>query len=184
MRHQSRPKLLFTVVTVLLLLTGCNDSSESPPLTSGSFQPINGRDLRIVTGQSIYVPAYSEVFYGQEGLNMELAVTLAIHNTDLDASIIIRAVRYYDTNGHLVRDYIDQPVEVAPLATTGFLVDDRDMSGGWGANFIVEWVAEEPVYEPIVEAIMIGARDTQGISMISPGRVISEMDGTPTQEPK
>jgi hypothetical protein len=84
----------------------------------------------------------------------------------------------------LVRDYIDQPVEVAPLATTGFLVDDRDMSGGWGANFIVEWVAEEPVYEPIVEAIMIGARDTQGISMISPGRVISEMDGTPTQEPE
>lgn len=166
----------------VLLISGCNGSSERRPLTTGSYQPVTGRDLRVVTGQMVYVPAYSEVFYGREGLNFELAVTLAIHNTDLDAPIIIQSVRFYDTDGNVVRDYIDEPVEVSPLATTGFLVEDSDRSGGWGSNFIVEWVAEEPVYEPIIEAIMVSTRGTQGISMISLGRVISQRDVIEAEE--
>lgn len=181
MTHQSSLKWLLIMMAVLLL-TGCDSPPERRPLTTGSFQPVTGRDLRIVTGQMVYVPAYSEVFYGREGVNFELAVTLAIHNTDLDAPIIIQSVRYYDTDGNVVRDYINEPVEVSPLATTGFLVEDSDQSGGWGANFIVEWVAEEPVYEPIIEAIMVSTRGTQGISMISPGRVISQRNDTQAEE--
>lgn len=181
MTYQSSVKWLLIMMTVLLI-TGCDNSSERRPLTTGSFQPVTGRDLRVVTGQIVYVPSYSEVFLGREGLNMQLAVTLAIHNTDLNAPIIIQSVRYYDTDGNVVRDYINEPVEVSPLATTGFLVEDSDRSGGWGSNFIVEWVAEEPVYEPIIEAIMVSTRGTQGISMISLGRVISQTDGTQTEE--
>jgi hypothetical protein len=179
--HLTRIQWLF-IALIALLLAGCNGPPEQRVLTTGSFQPVTGRDLRIVTGQTVYVPAYSEVFYGREGLTMELAVTLAIHNTDLDAPIIIQSVRYYDTNGSLVREYIDEPVEISPLATTGFLVEDRDRSGGWGANFVVEWVAEEAVYEPIIEAIMVSTQNTQGISMISLGRVISQTNEPPADQ--
>jgi len=101
-------------------------------------------------------------------------VTLAVHNTELDAPIIIQSVRYYDTDGQLVRDYVPEPIEVSPLATTGFLVEAQDTIGGWGSNFIVEWVAEEPVSEPIVEAVMVSRSGTHGISLISLGRVISQ----------
>ncbi|MEL6525678.1 MAG: DUF3124 domain-containing protein [Chloroflexota bacterium] len=162
--------LLFT----LSLLMACTPTDT--PTTTGSFQPITGRDLRIVTGQTVYVPAYSEVLVGGRGLTHELTVTLAVHNTDIDASIILQSVRYYDTDGNVVRDYVEDPIEVTSLATTGFLAEDRDSSGGWGSNFVVEWVAEEPVSEPIIEAIMISTSGTQGISMISLGRVISQTD--------
>ena len=162
------------IIIIAIILAGCSTAEERAPLTTGVLQPITGRDLRIVTGQMVYVPAYSEIFYGREGLSMDLAVTLALHNTDLDSPIIIQSVRYYDTDGNLVRDYITEPVEISPLATTGFLVEDSDSSGGWGANFIVEWVAEEPVYEPLIEALMVSTRGTQGVSMISIGRVISQ----------
>jgi hypothetical protein len=166
----------YWVVVALLawLVSACTPQTTSAPLISGTLQPVTARDLQIVTGQVVYVPAYSAIFYGRAGLNIELAVTLAIHNTDLEHPIIIQSVRYYDTDGNLVRDYISDPVEVAPLATTGFLVEESDRSGGWGANFIVEWGAEQPVYEPIIEAIMISTRGTQGISMISPGRILSQ----------
>ncbi len=159
---------------LLLLFAGCREAASKPPLTTGSLQPVANSDLHIVTGQLVYVPAYSEIFYGREGISIGLAATLAIHNTDFDTPIIIRSVRYYDTDGNLVRDYIEQPVEVKPLATTGFLVEDSDITAGWGANFIVDWVAEEPVYEPVIEAVMVSARGTQGISLTSLGRVISE----------
>ncbi|MGB7339567.1 MAG: DUF3124 domain-containing protein [Phototrophicaceae bacterium] len=172
---------LLVIVVGLSILVGCTPTFEET-ITRGSFQPITGRDLRIVTGQTLYVPAYSEVLLGGRDLTHELAVTLAIHNTDLDSSIIIQAVRYYDTDGQLVREYVPEPIEVSPLATTGFLIESRDTSGGWGSNFIVEWVAEEPVYEPIVEAIMVSTSGTQGISMISIGRVISQNMGTDASE--
>ncbi|MBZ0301226.1 MAG: DUF3124 domain-containing protein [Anaerolineae bacterium] len=168
------PMGLSRTLIAMLFLSSCNSQVQDRPLTTGSFQAVTARDLRIVTGQKVYVPAYSEVFYGQQDRNLELAVTLAIHNTDLDAPIIIQSVRYYDTDGNIVRDYISEPVEVSPLATTGFLVEDGDRSGGWGANFVVEWVAEDAVYEPVIEAIMISTEGTQGISMISLGRVISQ----------
>lgn len=168
------------IVTGISLLVGC-DSTTNEPITTGTFQTITGRDLRIVTGQTLYVPAYSEVLLGQDRRH-QLVVTLAIHNTDLDAPIILQSVRYYDTSGELVRSYVVDPIEVSPLATTGFLIEERDTTGEWGANFIVEWVAEEPVSEPIVEAVMVSRSGTQGISMISLGRVISSQISTDNDE--
>ena len=162
------------VVLAICVLVACTPTPLDQPITTGSFQPVTGRDLRIVTGQTLYVPAYSEVLLGGRDLTHELVVTLAVHNTDLDAPIILQSVRYYDTNGDLVRNYVEDPIEVSALATTGLLVEARDTTGGWGSNFIVEWVAEEPVSEPIVEAVMVSTGGTQGISMISLGRVISQ----------
>ncbi|MFW5748923.1 MAG: DUF3124 domain-containing protein [Chloroflexota bacterium] len=85
-------------------------------------------------------------------------------------------VRYDATVSNLIRDYINESVEVSPLATTGFLVEGRDRSGGWGSNFILAWAGEEPVYVPVIEAFMVITWATQGISMISLGRVISQTD--------
>ncbi|MCA9885848.1 MAG: DUF3124 domain-containing protein [Anaerolineae bacterium] len=178
--NQARYFTWVSLFAIVVFLMGCTADSLSTgqPIASSTLQPVIGRDLQIVTGQEVYIPAYSEVFAGRQGMNTRLAITLAIHNTDPDSPIIIQTVRYYDTNGTLVRNYIDEPVEVSPLATTGFLVEETDDSGGWGSNFIVEWVAENPVYEPIIEAIMISTRSAQGISMISTGRVISQTGST------
>ena len=51
-------------------------------------------------------------------------------------------------------------------------MERTDSAGGSGANFIVEWVGEKQVSEPIVEAVMLSAESAQGISFISGGRVI------------
>lgn len=157
---------------VLILLIAC--TSQEQPGRVAPLQPILNGDLQIVTGQTLYVPAYGEVFSGTSSRTTSLAVTLAIHNTDLDTPIIIQSVQYFDTDGHLVRDYVREPVKLAPLATTGFIVEADDIRGGWGANFIVIWGAEEAVYEPIVEAIMVNTSSALGMALISPGRVISQ----------
>lgn len=163
---------------LFFVLVAC--TPPTAPRTVTPLQPVTGRELQIVTRQTLYVPAYGEMFYGWPDRTTALAVTLAIHNTDLDAPIIIQSVQYFDTHGQLVRDYITEPVYVEPLATTGFLVEAGDQRGGWGANFIVTWGAEEPVYEPIVEAIMVSTSSGLGMSMISAGRVISQTLPSPT----
>ena len=130
---------------------------------------------KVVMGQTLYVPVYSHVyqFRDQEHV-MNLSVTLSIRNTDLTHSIVITSVRYYDTNGQLIRQDIKSPVELKPMASTDFFVSADDARGGTGANYIVEWVSEEKVYEPVVEALMINTMGNQGLSFVIPAKVLKQ----------
>jgi len=129
-------------------------------------------NVNLAIGQVIYVPVYSHVYYLDRQKPYNLAANLSIRNTDLTNPITIASVRYYDTNGKLVREYPGLPLKLGALASTDFFVAEKDTSGGIGANFIVEWIAQKQVSEPIVEVVSIGTSGTQGISFISPGKVI------------
>lgn len=169
-RFRSGLIILFTAFS----LASCTARDGSGPVTTPPEASIQLSDLAVTTGQTIYVPAYSEMNVARER-TLDLAVTLTIHNTDFDHAIILTSVRYYDTQGQLLREYLDEPRQLGPLASTDFFVDANERSGGLGTNFIVEWVAEQPVFEPLVEAIMLNISNNQGISLTSPGRVISQI---------
>lgn len=152
--------------------------TQVEPLTQLSPTPNTGvsnpsENLETAVGQTIYVPAYSHVYY-QDGREFLLATTLSIRNTSLTDSISIRSVRYYDSKGKLVKEYSQKRLLLPSMATTEFFVEERDTSGGSGANFIVEWTAPKDVTEPVVEAVMISTSSQQGISLISSGRVIKQ----------
>ena len=95
-----------------------------------------------------------------------------IRNTDGKHPIQIDAVQYYDSAGQFIRNYLEQPMRLSPMASTAFVVDEDDSAGGVGANFIVAWSSEQQTTKPVVEAVMISAASTQGISFVSVGRVI------------
>lgn len=135
---------------------------------------ISGDDLELVTGQSVYVPAYSDIFFADAESTWDLAVSLAIHNTDAENPITITSARYYDTDGNLVTEYFEEPVALSPWATTGVVIERTDESGGVGANFIVDWEADTNVSEPVIETIMVSTSGTQGLGFTGPGRVISQ----------
>ncbi|NJO04225.1 MAG: DUF3124 domain-containing protein [Chloroflexaceae bacterium] len=168
----------YTISLLLIGLVACTAATRGPdapttgPLLAGTSQ--SSTDLDLVTEQLVYVPAYSDIFYNADGQTVDLAITLSVRNTDLLHSIIITTIDYYNTEGTLVRSYIDEPVALGPLASSHVVVDPRDESGGVGANFLVAWGAEALVHEPVVEAVMISAAGQQGLSLISPGRVISQ----------
>lgn len=124
--------------------------------------------------QTVYVPAYSHVFRGNNAIEYNLAITLMIRNTDFKNAITVKAVGYYDDDGKLVKKMIDKPVKIGPMASASFFIKESDTSGGVGANFIVKWESEKAINVPIIEAVMVGIRSNQGIVFISPGQVIRE----------
>lgn len=83
---------------------------------------------------------------------------------------------YHNSEGKLVKQYLERAIQIDALASTDFFINRNDTSGGLGANFIVEWVAQTEISEPIVEAVMIGTDFQQGISFISPSRVIKSQN--------
>ena len=86
--------------------------------------------------------------------------------------ITVTKVEYYETQGTLLKKYLDIPVSLKPLESTRYIVPQKDEAGGSGANFIVEWRSETAVNPPVIEAVMIGTEAQQGISFISRGQVI------------
>jgi hypothetical protein len=169
-----RRMMLLLSTSTLLLLPSCSSTSAQLTSTTTTLSPVDARDLRIVTGQTVFVPAYSELFSGNGDRLRGLNITLAIHNSDPDDTIIIRSVRYYDTDGNLIREYVSSPVQLKPMATTGFRIAEGESSAGWGSNFLIEWGAEKPVFEPVIEAVMVSGAGADGISFISAGRVVSQ----------
>lgn len=161
--------------------TGQTDTNVEPPAshldslsTARSTSADRGAPARRVRSQTLYVPAYSHIYYRNARRSMNLATTLSIRNTSQEAPIILSAIDYYDSSGNRVRSYLDSTRVLAPLASTYVVVEVTDVHGGVGANFIVRWHAKRPVPPPVVETVMITTESTQGISFRSTARVLYE----------
>lgn len=95
---------LICLVLALIFLTACTPSEVSPPPIVSSPKLVTLEpNFQAATGQTIYVPIYSHIYYENREKSFDLAATLSIRNTDLTSPMIVTAVRYYDTNGKLLR---------------------------------------------------------------------------------
>ncbi|WP_263788789.1 DUF3124 domain-containing protein [Salinibacter grassmerensis] len=133
-----------------------------------------GAPTKRVRSQTLYVPSYSHIYIRNARRSLNLATTLSIRNTSRDVPITLSTIDYYDSQGEHVRSYVDTARTLGPLASTYVVVDMDDIRGGVGANFIMQWHAEQPVSPPVVETVMITGANTQGISFRSPARVLRE----------
>ncbi len=160
--------LLIILTVVINVSTQMEDIEEKlkyiPPQTKADAIPTES----VVTGQMVYVPTYSHI-YTQGGKPLLLESTLSIRNTDTNRDISITSVRYYDTHGKLINNFVENPLRLDPLVTAEFLIPQKEIAGGSGANFIVEWVSGTQVNKPIIEAVMVSTQEQTGISFVRSG---------------
>lgn len=128
----------------------------------------------LLKSQSVYVPIYSHIYHGDNEKPFDLAATLSIRNTDPRQAITLIAANYFDSNGNLLKNYVEKPLKLKSLASIRYVIKSSDKSGGSGAKFIVRWESKIPVNPPLIEAIMISTASQQGISFISRGQAIIE----------
>lgn len=143
--------------------------------TLGRVLPAGAAAERIGSrGQMVYAPIYSEIPFAEGKRAVPLTATLSVRNTDRQNAITLKKVDYYDSSGRLVRAYLREARSLVPLASAEFILKESDRRGGISAGFIVEWTSEPTVSPPLIETVMIGTRSGQGISFVSPSRVIEE----------
>lgn len=166
------------VITLIVVSSACDSgtkkSSQRKQQNDQYFEISHEilNKLMLVKGEVVYVPVYSEIFHTDMSRRVKLSATLSIRNISMDREIIVKVVDYYDTHGKLIRNYLDSPLKLKPLQTISYVVEYKEAEGGTGANFIVEWAAEQEVPEPLIETVMIGGSSSLGISFVSRGRVI------------
>jgi hypothetical protein len=118
------------------------------------------------------LPVYSHIYSRGARLTFDLTATMTVRNTDRQAEIILTRVSYYDMNGSLVPRVPDSPLRFGALTTTDFVIEESDRTGGTAPSFIVEWIADSPVSDPIIQSVMIGTISQQGISFLGNGKVL------------
>lgn len=183
-------------ISALLLLAGCglqseesteavqvlpNSLSDTSAHVAGQTIPRYRPDAAVdtsrgtaVNGQVLYVPVYSHIFQRTRDHEFALTATLSIRNVSTTESITIRTVDYFNSEGELLRSYLEGPRTLGPLSSTYVVIAEEDRSGGVGANFIVRWNGGQPVTPPLVETIMISTVNTQGLSFTSRARVLQQ----------
>ena len=164
----------FALVVLLITFAACQQPPAPSAPDADERQALAPHDIEITDGQTLYVPVYSQVLYRSAEHPYPLGITLSVRNTDPERSITLTEVSYFGTDGAVLERYITEPKPLGPMASTEFFVAQSDDRGGVGANFVVTWEAETEVYEPVVEATMVGTAGTLGVSFLSEGRVYQE----------
>jgi len=140
--------------------------TKAVPANRGPAPPVT-----VEGGAAIYVPAYSHILR-DERKPVLLKVTLSVRNVDPERPVTIKSVRYFDTTGHEVRSLLTAPRELGPFETAEFHIPRRDVEGGSGANFLVEWDPTGVRNPPLAQAVMVGFEGQQSVSFQCEGRAV------------
>ena len=117
-----------------------------------------------------YLSVYSQIYSSTEHTTHNLTAMVSLRNvSDVDTIFVLNA-KYFDTHGKLVKTYFDTPIFLSPLETAEIIIDEKDIAGGTGSNFLFEWKTPRNTPEPLFEAIMNSTMSQQGLSFITQGK--------------
>ncbi len=178
----------FVFTAWVVLLAGCQTPADdfAPPSTSATQEaaerpgspigaPLTQFPEGARSGAVVYVPVYSHIYHNDGDRRFKLAATLSLRNTDPRRSVTVASVAYYDSDGRLVREYLDAPLTLGPLVSRAYVVAVNDDTGGSGANFLVTWSADTDVSDPLIETVMISTASSQGLSFTGQAQVIQRL---------
>lgn len=171
----SRVLALAVSVIATIAITGCekhypNDPTQEHPEAWQPHLKVSEVPLeKLVVNKSVYVPVYAHIFFEDRRRMVELAETVSFRNSDARASVVVRSVNSYSSDGVRLRSYLAQPIILGPLASVDFVVFKGDVSGGTGGKFIINWGATGPISPPIIEAIMVSCGPSRNLSFVSRG---------------
>ena len=117
-----------------------------------------------------YLSVYSQIYSQTQNRKHDLTATVSLRNTNKKDTIYIRKAEYFDTDGKSIRTYFDKTIYIGPMGTVEIVIDEKDQSGGTGANFLFEWMAKPSSNEPFFEAVMISTSGQQGLSLSTEGK--------------
>ena len=166
------------LIAVMALLSGCDESAQDPNVLLSEHQKDPIEALEITSDvdhsqfgykQTFYVPIYSDIYTDRDARKVLLSATLSVRNTTFKKSLYINKIDYYDTDGALVKSYLDKAIELPAMATLNYIVEKEEDKGGSGANFIIEVEGVDETVKPVIEAVMIGNFSNKGFAFSTEG---------------
>ena len=187
--------LLVSCLISMLFVVSCNKNQNKKPNVSDSIKWNPQQEFHLIDKeqndslkyldnpialdsvpirQLVYLAVNTDIFIRRNEMRIALTNTLCIRNVNVDAAIVVNKVEYYDAEGIKLVDYLKKPVELAPLQSIWLIVGGDKSGDGTGVNFIIDWAAEAPAHQPIIESLMAGSSYQLGFSYKSESVVVKQ----------
>lgn len=169
---------IILLVSVVLATYSCNQAEpdtnkiKSHPSHIYNYASVDSASLAYI--QTDYVPVYSDIYHRDGTRRYNLTVTLSIRNNSQVDTAYILSAKYHDSYGTFLHGYVDSTILLTPLESIEFVVNEKQITGGAGANFIVQWGATNNADQLMIQTVMIGTKGQQGISFITDAKKIGE----------
>ena len=167
-------KPLLFLSLILAILTSCSQNKAPETNHHSNFHFVTVDKSAFEKTEQVYIPIYSDIYFVDSKHTFSLTATLSIRNTSFKDSVYVFAIDYYNSGGEKVRRYNESTLLVKPMESVEFVVENKDDTGGVGANFVVEWGAKPGAQKPFFQGVMIGTTGQQGISFTTEGIVIQK----------
>ncbi|SFR75167.1 DUF3124 domain-containing protein [Maribacter stanieri] len=165
------------LVIVVTTIVSCKEkSTEEIPVEVLDNHTLDRKANAILIDslvRQVYVPIYSDIYNQTRDSRTLLTATLSIRNTSLKDSLFVSKIDYYNTEGDLVRSYIDSPIYLTPMESIDYVIEQQDTSGGSGANFMIDWYSKKQL-NPLFQAVMVGGLGAQAFSFTTEGIEVIE----------
>lgn len=119
-----------------------------------------------------YLSVYSQMYSLTQHQKYPLTAMISMRNVSETETIYLLRADYFNTSGAKVRTYFNYPIYVKPMETLEIVIDQKDIEGGTGSNFIIEWKAPIGCPEPLFEGLMNSMQGTKGLSFTTHARRI------------
>jgi len=173
---------LYVPALIVLFLIACKE--PDPNINSEGSDEF--KSLEITTSlnpdemqflDEVYIPIYSNIYIDKYKQKTLLAATLSIRNTSYTDSLFVTKVDYYDTDGHIAKTFLDNTINIPPMATVDYVIEKEDDTGGAGANFMVSLQGKNKHMRPMIQAIMIGEFGNVGFAFSTDGWSVGKSNG-------
>lgn len=165
-------KTIGLLLIVCIGIISCEEeeklSSLDPVIWKNRAANISPKDS-LEKGET-YLSIYSQIYSVNESKRHNLTAVASLRNTSLTDTIYMTKATYYDSHGKAVRTYFDFPIYLAPMETVEIVIDEIDVEGGTGSNFIFDWQKAKSTTEPLFEGVMTSVMGQQGLSLITQGK--------------
>lgn len=172
-------KIIFSILFLIVLISCGKKAEKHESVKTYKYFDLGSLrsdiiPLKQLKGQLLYLPIYSNIPYQIDTVLFDMSAFVAIHNTDLSKELLLTKVLYFNQDGKLVDDFLKNGnIKIEPLATKNFYIPYEDKSGT-GANFLIEWVSDSIVNEPLIEAVTLCLKPNNTLAILSQGKIISE----------
>lgn len=168
---------ILLIFAISLVLTACLENNPNKDSTGNNILKDNAITIspkQTPFNDTVYVPIYSDIYNRSKDTRFNLTATLSIRNTSIKDTMYVNSIEYYDTEGNLVHNYIENSIFLKPLETIDYVVEEDDTKGGSGANFLITWSGKTKNLKPIFQAVMVSINGQQGLAFTTEGVSISQ----------
>ena len=162
--------LLALLIVFVVSLSACQGKSAAFGVDEPNWASRRATepDYASLTKGHTYLPVYSHVYHLGANRPFYLTTIVSIRNVSSDTSYLLQA-DYYNTEGDLVRKYLEHPIFLKPLETVEIVISDSDTTGGSGAKLFFDWAVTDERNPPLFEAVMVSTQGQQGLSFSTRG---------------